>query len=105
MTDIIQSDDWIHDPLDGRWRRVAHVEDATVHMVDGGCMELDECTVVALPSEDLSDRHHDRTFKLCADASRAAWAGDVIRKDANGFFGFIPPTDDRQSLDGDVLVL
>ena len=101
----IQCDDWIHDPLDGRWRRVAHVEGTTVHMVDGGFMGLDECTVIALSSENLGDRHYDRTFKSQRDASYSAWSGDLIRRDASGLFGFIPPSDDRQMLDGDVLVV
>ena len=101
----IQPGDWVHDPLAGRWRKVAHVEHDTVQMLDGGCMGRDECVVVALPSEDLSDRHYDRTFKMHADASYAAWAGDVIRRGAGGLFRFVPPAAGRQMLDGDVLVL
>ena len=104
MSNIIQSDDWVHDPTFGRWRRVARADESTVHMVDGGCMRLDECVVVALPSEDLHDRHYDRTFKSHRDALYSAWAGDVVRKDADGLFGFIPPAEDRRSLDGDVMV-
>ena len=45
--------DRVRDPLDGRWRAVKRVEGGTVYMTDGGCMGIDECREIRLPSETL----------------------------------------------------
>ena len=46
-------DDRVRDPMTGAWRTVARIEGTTVYMQDGGCMAVDECADIRLPSEDL----------------------------------------------------
>ena len=48
---MIEADDRVIDPMDGSIRKVIAVQGETVFMADGGCMGLDECTEVYLPSE------------------------------------------------------
>ena len=46
--------DRVRDPMDnGRWRTVTRIEGTTVFMADGGCMGIDECREIRLPSEAL----------------------------------------------------
>ena len=46
--------DRVRDPMDnGRWRTVTRIEGTTVYMADGGCMGIDECREIRLPSEKL----------------------------------------------------
>lgn len=46
--------DRVRDPLDnGRWRTVTRIEGTTVYLADGGCMGIDECREIRLPSEAL----------------------------------------------------
>ena len=54
MTNIaIEPGDKVRDPLDDQWRTVARIDGRAVYMKDGGVMDLDECTVVRLPSEPI----------------------------------------------------
>ena len=50
-TPLVDPGDRVLDPVDRTWRTVVRVQDATVFMEDGGCMGLEECTVIRLPSE------------------------------------------------------
>ena len=50
---FVRPGDRVRDPHGGAWRTVARVENTTVHMTDGGCMGIDECRDVRLPSEAL----------------------------------------------------
>lgn len=76
---VVHEGDRVLDPMDGEWRTVARIEGTTVHMQDGGCMDIDECNEVRVAGEaiDRQDRSEAQAAldRVWAERSRQARQG------------------------------